>query len=433
MTNTSFEKRMLFTVLWAIIPSFILAIALLWNAELSFYLQSLVSIFLAASIIFSLSYFMSNIKDQFISLSNLVEALNIGDFSLRGKSEKAQSGHGDLIYQINTLADSLTTARYDFKESQLLLAKVIKQIKVAIIACDENHKITMVNPETESLLGMNESKLIHKKLTDLSLSQLEAVKSNSIENLTLGTRNARWHIYKDGFRDQGTQHTLYILSDMDLLLSQQEQKAWKDLVRVLSHEINNSLAPIISLTSTLDKMITHVDIDAEDKSDMQSGLTIIQDRATRLKRFILGYRELTHLPEPKKQDIDIVVVIEQLVTLLKYPVKLNLPNELKINLDAAQIEQCLINLLKNAFEAGGPDKEIELNVLVSEQLIIEILDQGDGIQNTDNLFVPLFTTKQQGTGIGLSLCKQIIQAHKGQLQLTNRKSGGCRVEIKLPI
>ena len=433
MANASFEKRMLFTVLWAIVPSFLLALVLLWSADLSFYLQSIVSIFLTASIIFSLTYFMSNIKDQFISLSNLVEALNIGDFSLRGKSEKTQSGHGELIYQINTLADSLTTARYDFKESQLLLAKVIKQIKVAIIACDESHKITMVNPETESLLAMSESKLIHKTLSDLSLSKLESIKSNSIESLTLGSRNARWHIFKDGFREQGTQHTLYILSDMDLLLSQQEQKAWKDLVRVLSHEINNSLAPIISLTSTLDKMISHTNIDGEDKIDVQSGLSIIQDRATSLKRFILGYRELTHLPEPKKQIIDLVSVIEQLVLLLKYPLKLNLPNELKINLDASQIEQCLINLLKNAFEAGGPDKEIELNLLVNEQVIIEILDKGDGIQNSDNLFVPLFTTKQQGTGIGLPLCKQIIQAHNGQLQLTNRKSGGCRVVIKLPI
>ena len=195
MTNTSFEKRMLFTVLWAIVPSFLLALVLLWSADLSFYLQSIVSIFLGASIIFSLTYFMSNIKDQFISLSNLVEALNIGDFSLRGKSEKAQSGHGELIYQINTLADSLTTARYDFKESQLLLAKVIKQIKVAIIACDESHKITMVNPESETLLAMSESKLIHKTLSDLSLSKLESIKSNSIESLTLGSRNARWHIF----------------------------------------------------------------------------------------------------------------------------------------------------------------------------------------------------------------------------------------------
>jgi len=432
MTPMSFEKRMLVTVLWAVIPSYVLALVLLWSVELSFYLQSLISIFLTFGIVFALSSFINNIKDQFISLSNLVEALNIGDFSLRGKVEKAQSGQSDLIYQINTLADTLTTARYDFKESQLLLAKVIKQIKVAIIACDENHKVTMVNPETESLLAMSESKLIHKTLSDLSLSQLETIKPNSIENLTLGTRNARWHIYKDGFREQGTQHTLYILSDMDLLLSQQEQKAWKDLVRVLSHEINNSLAPIISLTSTLDKMTSHLDIDSEDKSDVQSGLSIIQDRATSLKRFILGYRELTHLPEPKKQQIDLIVVIERLVSLLNYPIKINSPAQLIVNLDESQIEQCLINLLKNAFEAGGPDQDIILNVVASEQVLIEILDKGDGIQNMDNLFVPLFTTKQQGTGIGLSLCKQIIQAHTGQLQLSNRKSGGCRVEIQLP-
>jgi PAS domain S-box-containing protein len=392
-----------------------------------------VSIFLTSIVGFSISAFIRNIEDQFISLSNLVEALNIGDFSLRGKVEKGQSGHSDLIFQLNTLADSLTTARYDFKESQLLLAKVIKQIKVAIIACDENNKLTMVNPETEKLLGMGESKLIHKTLSDLSLTQLQNINSNSIEHLTLGSRNARWHIYKDGFREQGTQHTLYILSDMDLLLNQQEQKAWKDLVRVLSHEINNSLAPIISLTSTLDKMISYTDINNDDKTDVQSGLSIIQDRATSLKRFIQGYRALTHLPEPKKQLIDLVPVIEQLVVLLKYPIKLNLPRQLKMQVDATQIEQCLINLLKNAYEAGGPDNIIELNVSLNNQVLIEILDKGVGIQNSANLFVPLYTTKPEGTGIGLSLCKQIIQAHNGHLQLTNRQSGGCRVEIKLSI
>ena len=435
MLSESFEKRLLRTILIAVLPSYFLAIFLLWQLETSFYLQALVTIFLSAIVGFALQHFYYEIKDQFISLANLVEALNIGDFSLRGKAEDEQSGQSDLIKQINKLANSLTSARYDFKESQLLLAKVIKQIKVAIIACNEQGKITMVNPETELLLGLSESKLRNKTLQDLELTQLNQLTSNTIEKLTLGSRTARWHIFKDGFREQGQQHTLYIFSDLDLLLSQQEQEAWKNLVRILSHEINNSLAPIISLTSTLDKLTRHSDIAAEDKEDIQAGLKIIQDRATSLKHFLAGYRVLTHLPKPDKKPVDITAVIKQLVALLNYPVMLNLPKEAVLKVDVAQFEQCLINLLKNAHEAAqGHECSIELQVKIkTEHLAIYIVDNGSGIQNLDNVFVPLFTTKPEGTGIGLSLCKQIIEGHQGQLYLSNRAEGGCQAEIILPI
>jgi two-component system nitrogen regulation sensor histidine kinase NtrY len=433
MFTGPFEKRIFTTILWAILPSYLLALFLLWHLDTTFYLQALVTIFLSATVGFSFHHFYYDLKDQFISLSNLVEALNIGDFSLRGKAESGQSGHSDLIRQVNKLADSLTTARYDFKESQLLLAKVIKQIKVAIIACDQQGKITMVNPETELLLGLNESKLRHKTLTDVNLGKLTELKSNSIEKLTLGSRTARWHIFKDGFRDQGQQHSLYIFSDLDLLLSQQEQEAWKNLVRVLSHEINNSLAPIISLASTLDTLTARSDIELDDKEDIQSGLKIIQDRATSLKHFLAGYRVLTHLPQPQRKLVDIIPIIEQLVSLLNYPVKLRLPEQATLMVDIAQLEQCLINLLKNAHEASKQNSEIDLLIKnKAGQVVIYILDKGPGIQNLDNVFVPLFTTKTQGTGIGLSLCKQIIEGHQGQLHLSNRAEGGCQVEINLP-
>ena len=413
MFTGPFEKRIFTTVLWAILPSYLLALFLLWHLDSTFYLQALVTIFLSATVGFSCHHFYYDLKDQFISLSNLVEALNIGDFSLRGKAESGQSGHSDLIRQVNKLADSLTTARYDFKESQLLLAKVIKQIKVAIIACDQQGKITMVNPETELLLGLNESKLRHKTLKDVNLGKLTELKSNSIEKLTLGSRTARWHIFKDGFRDQGQQHSLYIFSDLDLLLSQQEQEAWKNLVRVLSHEINNSLAPIISLASTLDTLTARSDIELEDKEDILSGLKIIQDRATSLKHFLAGYRVLTHLPRPQRKLVDIIPVIEQLVSLLNYPVNLRLPEQAPLMVDVAQLEQCLINLLKNAHEASGKNSEIDLLLKnKAGQVVIYILDKGPGI--------------------GLSLCKQIIEGHQGQLQLSNRAEGGCQVEINLP-
>lgn len=422
------------SVLWAVLPGNIIALGLVWQASLSVYLQALISVLLVLVVVINLYYLFDKLSEQFLSLANLVEALNVGDYTLRAKGAGEPSALGDLVTQLNRLADNLSATRFEYKESQLLLAKLIKQIGVVIFACDENKKLTMANPAAELFFSKSESKLIHLTLTDLHVDELLTLNSNQLVSLSLNGKHSRWHMYKDGFFERGKQQTLFILSDLELVLGRQEQKAWKDLVRVLSHEINNSLSPIISLTSTIDKLVAAQKFDDEDKADITGGLSIIGERATRLKNFIHGYRSLTSLPEPNKAPTDLVALLSNVTQLVNYPITLTAPNQCIVYLDTAQIEQCLINLLKNAYEAA-PGKPIVCALKQTQGNMVELLikDCGAGIQNPDNLFVPLYTTKPNGTGIGLALCKQIITGHHGLLSLANHQEGGCEARVSLPI
>ncbi len=430
---SSFERNQLQLALWAALPSLLFSLSLLWLADVNLYLKWLISLWLSLSVAYCLYRLNDRLRDQFTSLANLVEALNIGDFSLRAKACKGETGHSDLVAQLNLLADALTAARFEYKESQLLLAKLIKQIGVIVFACDEELKISLANPAAEQFFEKPESKLINLTLKDLNLLNLTEVSSNQLVTLEQANKQSRWHLYRDVFREGGKQHSLFILSDMETVLNRQEQKAWQDLVRVLSHEINNSLSPIISLTATLNKLLTPISMEDEDKHDIVGGLDIIGERAQRLKQFIDGYRQLTSLPSPARKNIDIVLLVNKIIDLLGYKIILRAPNSLNMPLDESQIEQCLINLLKNAYEAS-PATDIHICINLSGEFIeLSIRDFGPGIAIVDNLFVPLFTTKKTGTGIGLSLCKQIVQGHNGQLFISNHEGGGCLVRMVLPL
>lgn len=429
----SFFNQLQRSVLWAALPGNFIALVMIWQADLSIYLQALVSLLLILVVAINLYYLFDKLNEQFLSLANLVEALNAGDYTLRAKGATESSAFGDLVQQINRLADNLSTTRFEYKESQLLLAKLIKQIGVIIFACDENQKITLANPAAEHFFEKSESKLINHTLADLNLVELIDAPNNQLVMVANKQTKSRLHLYRDNFREAGKQHNLFILSDLESVLSHQEQKAWKDLVRVLSHEINNSLSPIISLTDTLNKISSSLQIDGEDKEDIQGGLTIIGERATRLKSFIQGYRQLATLPEPQKKPHDLVKIISSSTELLGYPCNLYLVDNCMVEVDAAQLEQCLINLLKNAHEAA-PQQTIDISLKQdTQQVVIEIRDLGAGISNPDNLFVPLYTTKKQGTGTGLALCRQIVLAHNGVISLSNHPESGCVAKVVLPL
>ncbi|WP_100913843.1 sensor histidine kinase [Pseudoalteromonas spongiae] len=429
----NFFNQLQRSVLWAALPGNFIALVMIWQADFSIYLQALVSVLLILVVLVNLYYLFDKLNEQFLSLANLVEALNVGDYTLRAKGAAESSALGDLVQQINRLADNLSTTRFEYKESQLLLAKLIKQIGVIIFACDENQKITLANPAAERFFEKSESKLINHTLADLNLVDLIDAPNNQLVMVANKQASSRLHLYRDNFREAGKQHDLFILSDLETVLSHQEQKAWKDLVRVLSHEINNSLSPIISLTDTLNKISSSLPIDGEDKEDIQGGLTIIGERATRLKSFIQGYRQLATLPEPQKKQHDLGKIISSSTELLGYSCNLQLADNCIVEVDAAQLEQCLINLLKNAHEAA-PQQTIDVSLKQDEQqVVIEIKDLGAGISNPDNLFVPLYTTKKQGTGTGLALCRQIVSAHNGVISLSNHPERGCVAKVVLPV
>lgn len=429
----NFETHFLRLVLWLFLPCYGVLLALLYHTELNLYLKLLVFSFITLCSAFVYFLLKSKLTEQFMQLSNIIEALNQGDYTLRIKGATKNSAHSQLVNEINQLADTLTNERFHFKESQLLLAKLLKQIDVAIFATNNQGIFTQANPAALRLLNIKEATLNKYGLAQLGLSDLISAQSNSVINLS-SSQGGRWHLFKDEFREQGEQHTLYILSDLEVLLSKEEQQAWKNLVRVLSHEVNNSLSPIVSISATLKKLAQQSDASTDLQEDLVDGLTLIGERANRLHSFIDAYRRATQLPTPRLAPTDIEELVVKISALLPYPITVSgvFPRK-SLLVDASQIEQCLINLLKNAQEAA-PNQEILLvGELAAGFCHLKVMDNGHGIQNRDNLFVPLYTTKPQGTGLGLVLCKQIALAHQGKLSLENRSEKGCVATLSLPI
>lgn len=433
----SFEYKQLIYVSLALLPSWLTALIFVSVSDISLYLKALIILLLSCGILASLYKIHDKLSEQFISFGNLIEALNHGDFTLRAKSANATGPQALLISQINQLCDSLASARFDYKEHQLLMAKLLKQVDAVIIATDSDSRITMANPAAERLLAQSQSRLCGQTLKALQLAPLDSACNHDLVTLTLRQQPTRWHLFKDSFREQARQHTLYILSDLELVISRQEHKAWQDLVRVLSHEVNNSLAPINSLSATLTKLVSQLSAPQEDKQDLHEGLAIIAERARRLHSFISGYKALSQLPAPQRVPCVLNEMLNGVIALIGHPVQFKAQPLPTLMLDQTQLEQCLINLFKNAVEAA-PDKPIDCQLLHTHNSVtIQIRDLGPGIQNPDNLFIPLYTTKEHGTGVGLALARQIVQNHGGQLSLSNYQLSeevrGCQVELRLPL
>jgi len=236
-------------------------------------------------------------------------------------------------------------------------------------------------------------------------------------------------------------HTLVVLSDVGAALHEEERIAWERLIRVLGHEINNSLTPIKSIAGSLrTRLASSTTAGSSDNSDFESGLEVIEDRAESLNRFLHAYRELMGLPAPKLAPVSLAMLVERVARLeIRVNVAIASTSDVTLMVDADQIQQALINLTRNAAEAAlSVDAAPEVQIAwenTGREIVIAIRDNGPGLLNAGNLFVPFYTTKPSGTGIGLVLAQQIAQAHKGSVHLANRADGqaGCIAELRLPL
>lgn len=437
----SFENKLLGYLLTAsLIPTAILMYTF-WQFNISVYL-SLLTLLLVSGLIGVCAFSLhQKISYQLRSLSNLLTGLNEGDYSMRGSLQVNDSALGELVLQLNTLTETLTKQRFIAHESQLLVTKVIQHIDVAIIAIDQHQHIALLNPAAEQLLSASQQDAIGSPLARYNASELLTIKEEQLVHLSFAPQQGNYQVIRDHYREQGQQHDLYFITNVHGLLRAHERQAWQNLIRVLSHEINNSLSPIASLASTLKTQAIKQQL-APMYSD---NLTIISQRSNRLKSFIDSYRQLSSLPEPTTSNVDLSEVINAIPPLFpKRNIVINSGTNVQIFADIAQIEQVLINLVKNADEAisaveaeahCSQEKSITVSVSAqNQQAVISIVDQGTGIKNSDNLFTPFYSTKKQGSGIGLVLSRQIIEAHGGFLIVKNReKELGCAVEIRLPL
>jgi signal transduction histidine kinase len=247
----------------------------------------------------------------------------------------------------------------------------------------------------------------------------------------------RWEVRRKAFRQAGERHQLLVLTDLSRTLREEERQAWQRLIRVMGHELNNSLTPISSIAGSLEQLVSREPLPPDWEDDMRRGLSVIASRSGALTRFLAGYSLLARLPTPRLAPVRVEEVVRPAAALeTRMPVLVSGGAEVTVHVDADQIQQLLINLLRNAVDASsetGGAVSIGWNARKSG-LEIWVEDEGPGLPDPANLFVPYFTTKPQGSGIGLVLCRQIAEAHGGTVRLSNRSGGpGCRASVLLPL
>lgn len=433
-----FEAHLIRLVLLASLPLLLLLLWMMVLANISIWLILLTGLFGSLMILYASYSIYQKISYQFRSISNLLEALIQGDYALRARSDQSGGALDELVSAMNDLAQGMSQQRWESVESQLLLRTIIEHIDVAIIALTQNNQIRFSNPAADHLLQLHNTSSNQQLLQQLAFVQELTSGCHQLVELSLGYQQGRFNVYIEEFRDAGKQHKLLFITDMRSLLRTEERKAWQDLIRVISHEINNSLSPIASISQTLKRLIER---DARGETlaeDLREGLHIISERAIGLSQFVESYKQLAKLPEPQIQPLAIRPLVEKIVALFHHTaIEIETETNFTLQLDPIQFEQVLINLMKNAVEATAltnPSSIIKIRWAVSHQFFkLDICDQGTGISNPNNLFVPFYSTKKQGSGIGLVLSRQIIEAHNGRLTLSNQDSGGCCASIELPV
>lgn len=432
----SLENRLTWLAFGAAAPAAVIALIILWSGDYSAKVQWTLTIFIFGCF----AGFISSVREHLIrplqTMTNLLAALREGDYSIRARGARENDALGEALLEVNLLGETLRVQRLGAFEATALLRTIMAEIDVAVFTFDPGRRLRLVNRAGERLLGRPMDKLLGRSAEELELAV--CLDSNEDAPLTLNFPGAsgRWGIRRSTFRERGLPHELLVLTDLSRTLREEERRAWQRLVRVLGHEMNNSLAPIKSLAASLETLLQRRPRPADWQDDARSGLKSIAARADALSRFMEAYARLARLPPPQKEDVDLGELARRVVKLEpRLRVNLLPGPEARISADAAQIEQALINLVHNAVDAS-----LETGGVVSmgwrangDCVEVFIDDEGHGIMNPTNLFVPFFTTKPEGSGIGLALSRQIAEAHGGSLSVSNRTDrSGAEAVLRLP-
>ena len=421
------------------LPAVVVAMVLLWTGQWSARVQWTLSVLMASSWLGFALALRERVVRPLQTISNMLGALQEGDYSIRARQYRDDDALGLAMLEVNTLGETLHRQRLDALEATALLSKVMEEIDVAAFTFDGNATLRLVNRGGERLLGKPSADLIGKTADELGLEQcLEGETPRLMDHAFTGL-GGRWELRRSVFRESGLPHQLVVLSDLTRALRQEERQAWQRLVQVLRHEINNSLAPIQSLSGTMRRMLTRNPRPPDWEEDLTQGLSIITERSGALGRFMASYAKLTHLPKPRLDQLDVATWVNRVARLeIRIPVEVLQGPELTIAADGDQLDQLLINLVRNAADAaletgGGVRVGWASGRGADGYVEIWVQDDGPGLSNTDNLFVPFFTTKPEGSGIGLVLSRQIAEAHGGNLMLVNRETEtGCEARLRLP-
>jgi nitrogen fixation/metabolism regulation signal transduction histidine kinase len=436
----TFERRITLLAVFAGLPAVALCALFLWLDGYAGRTQWTIDLFLVLlwlGIAFNLK---ARIVRPLQTLSNILAAIREGDYSIRGRRAASGDALGEVMLEVNDLGETLRRQRLGALEASALLRSVIAEIDAAVFAFDGEKRLQLVNRAGEKLLAQPANRLLDRTSEELGLAAcFDREDDNGPRTMQMVFPGGvgRWHIRNSTFREGGAQHQLLVLTDLSQTLREEERIAWQRLLRVLGHELNNSLAPIKSVAGSLAVLLNREPEPTDWREDMERGLDVISSRADSLARFIESYSKVAGLPQPRFEALQIGDLVRRAADLeTRLAVNVVSSSATVIQGDGAQLEQLLINIVRNAadasLETGG---RVEIGWRQHNGVLeVWVNDEGLGLASTANLFVPFFTTKAEGSGIGLVLSRQIAEAHGGTLTLENRPgTRGCQARLRLPL
>src|SRR5216683_2173447 len=408
------ERRVFWLALLGGFPAVALALGLLWFGDFAPRTQLTLTLVVAGVWLACAAVVREQVVRPLQTVSNVIAALRERDYTLRARGSNPEDALGLLLLELNSLGDDMRAQRLGALEATALLRRVMEEIDVAIFAFDAGHALRLVNRSGAALLGREPEQLLGRDAASLGLATSLAGDTPRVDTLTFPGRAGRWEVRRGTFRQSGLPHQLLVLTDVSRALSDEERQAWKRLIRVLSHELNNSLAPIKSIADSLLALITREPAPPDQREDLRKGLGVIATRSESLSRLMAAYARLARLPPPRLETVAIEDWVRRVVALeTRRPVTIHAGPNVMIQADGA-------------VEVGWETRNGQLDVWVR--------DEGAGLADTANLFVPFYTTKPDGSGIGLALSRQIAEAHGGTLTLSNQASGlGCEAHLTLPV
>jgi two-component system, NtrC family, nitrogen regulation sensor histidine kinase NtrY len=432
----SVVRRAWLYCLFLALPGLIFAAILLYQHQVTAAPAILVAVCLLLYLLMVAASLTDGLIRPLQTLSNVVSSLREGDYSFRARGANTRDAYGELAGEVNALADLLQKQRVRSLEATALLARILEVMHSPLYAFDRENVLQLVNEAGVQLLGIPHARCFGRTAQELGLEGLLTAADQSVHSF--GNRPNRWLLRKAAFRQDGAPHTLLLLADVSQPLREEEQAAWKRLVRVLGHELSNSLAPIKSIAGSLLARAEQLHGDEATEHDFRRGLSVVESRADSLHRFVQSYRILAQLPPPRLKSVPVGPLVERVALLeQRLPVQIIHGPAATLHADSDQLEQMLINLLANAVDASLANgaNPVRMGWRVQEQDVeLFVEDRGLGIANTENLFVPFYTTKPTGSGVGLALAQQIARAHGGEIRLVNREDAeGARATVRLPL
>jgi two-component system nitrogen regulation sensor histidine kinase NtrY len=431
------ESRVFRVALAGGLPAVVLSCWLLWSGDYSLRFRLTFGLIATGAWLVGSLLVRERVVRPLQTISNLLAALREGDYSIRARGANTDDGLGLALLEVNALSETLRSQRLRALEATALLRRVIEEMDAAVFAFDSDRRLRLVNRSGERLLGRPVERLLGLDAATLGLSTcLEGEWPRTFETAFPGGAG-RWEVRSGTFRQDGLPHQLLVLTDLSRVLRAEERSAWQRIVRVLGHEINNSLAPIKSIAGSLRSLTAKDQRPADWEQDLTSGLQVIESRSEALGRFMSAYARLARLPQPRIGPVDVAAWVHRVVALeTRLEVVTKDGPKVILAADGDQLDQLLINLARNAVDAALETKGgVRVGWTIAGGVVeVTVEDDGPGLPDPGNLFVPFFTTKATGSGIGLVLCRQIAEAHGGALSLEPRADArGARAKLRLPL